>query len=54
MTGPDIECPEAAVVTRGQWAQRTLEAYRHLFTELATSLGGTGRATSTTTPPTTR
>lgn len=26
-------------VTRGQWAAETLEAYRHLFTEMATALG---------------
>ena len=31
---PDVATPE-------QWAQQTLEAYRPLFTELATSLGGT-------------
>jgi putative hydrolase len=42
VTGSDIEYPEVAVVTRGQWAQQTLEAYRHLFTELATSLGRLG------------
>ncbi len=28
-------------VTRSQWATETLEAYRHLFTEMATSLGRT-------------
>jgi putative hydrolase len=33
-TEPDVATPE-------QWAQQTLEAYRPLFTELATSLGGT-------------
>ena len=29
------------VVTRSQWATETLEAYRHLFTEMAASLGRT-------------
>ncbi len=33
-TEPDVATPE-------QWAQQTLEAYRPLFTDLATSLGGT-------------
>lgn len=32
-TEPDVATPE-------QWAQQTLEAYRPLFTDLATSLGG--------------
>src|SRR5690606_17375973 len=31
--------PEPRVVTRGQWAVETLDAYRPLFTDLATSLG---------------
>lgn len=31
--------PEPHVVTRGQWASGTLDAYRHLFTEMATALG---------------
>jgi putative hydrolase len=30
---------EVRVVTRSQWATETLEAYRHLFTEMAASLG---------------
>lgn len=30
---------EVRTVTRGQWAGETLEAYRHLFTEMARSLG---------------
>jgi putative hydrolase len=36
-----LEAPVAALelVTPGVWAQRTLDAYRPLFTELATSLG---------------
>lgn len=33
--------PEIVPVTAGVWADRTLEAYRPLFTELATSLGRT-------------
>ena len=36
VTGSTRRPPEPQVVTRGQWAQRTLEAYRPLFTELAT------------------
>ncbi len=39
VTGLDTEFPEVTAVTPGVWAQRTLEAYRPLFTELATSLG---------------
>ena len=35
--------PDPQVVTRGQWASGTLDAYRHLFTEMATALGATGR-----------
>lgn len=31
--------PSPTTVTRSQWAHTTLEAYRHLFTEMATSLG---------------
>ena len=30
---------ELRAVTRGQWAAETLEAYRHLFTEMAAALG---------------
>ena len=30
---------EVRAVTRSQWATETLEAYRHLFTEMATALG---------------
>ncbi|MEX2625582.1 MAG: zinc-dependent metalloprotease, partial [Ilumatobacteraceae bacterium] len=41
VTGLGTSFPEPTLVTRGQWAQSTLEAYRPLFTELATSLGGT-------------
>jgi putative hydrolase len=39
LTGFDGPSPEVVPVTAGAWAQRTLEAYRPLFTELATSLG---------------
>ena len=39
LTGFDGPSPEILPVTAGAWAQRTLEAYRPLFTELATSLG---------------
>ncbi len=39
LTGLDTIFPEVAPVTPGVWAQRALEAYRPLFTELATSLG---------------
>jgi putative hydrolase len=39
LTGHDAAFPEITPVSRGMWAQRTLDAYRPLFTELATSLG---------------
>ncbi|MGZ4739601.1 MAG: zinc-dependent metalloprotease [Ilumatobacteraceae bacterium] len=39
LTGFDGPSPEVVPVTTGTWAQQTLEAYRPLFTELATSLG---------------
>jgi putative hydrolase len=39
LTGLDTVFPEITPVTRSVWAQRTLEAYRPLFTEMATSLG---------------
>ena len=39
LTGFDGSFPEVVPVTAGAWAQRTLEAYRPLFTEMATSLG---------------
>jgi putative hydrolase len=35
----EVPTTEPSVATPGQWAQQTLEAYRPLFTELATSLG---------------
>ena len=39
LTGFDGPSPRSDPITAGAWAQRTLEAYRPLFTELATSLG---------------
>ncbi len=39
VTGTDTVFPEPRVVTRGQWTSETLDAYRPLFTDLATSLG---------------
>ena len=39
LTGLDTIFPEITPVSRTVWAQRALEAYRPLFTELATSLG---------------
>jgi len=35
----DLDPVEPSVVTRSQWAASTLDAYRHLFTQLATALG---------------
>jgi putative hydrolase len=40
--GSDAPAPEPQVVTRSQWASGTLDAYRHLFTEMATALGAPG------------
>lgn len=37
--GRDEAVPALQVVTRSQWASGTLDAYRHLFTEMATALG---------------
>ncbi len=39
VVGSDDEPPDPQVATRSQWAQATLDAYRHLFTDLATALG---------------
>jgi putative hydrolase len=39
--GIDAPFVEPSVATPEQWAQQTLEAYRPLFTDLATSLGAT-------------
>ena len=41
LTGLDTVFPELQPVSPGTWAQRTLDAYRPLFTELATSLSTT-------------
>lgn len=38
VTGVDVSGVEPSCITRGQWAHSTLEAYRPLFTDLATSL----------------
>lgn len=38
VTGTDVAFPEPRIVTRGVWAAETLDAYRPLFTDLATSL----------------
>ena len=40
----DIQTPEPQVVTRSQWASGTLDAYRHLFTQMATALGAPAEA----------
>jgi putative hydrolase len=39
VTGEDTAFPEPRIVTRSQWASETLDAYRPLFTDLASSLG---------------
>src|SRR5580765_5716447 len=39
VTGTEAPFPEVTTVTRGQWAQQALDAYRPLFTEMASSLG---------------
>ena len=39
VTGTDSTFPEPRIVTRGTWASETLDAYRPLFTDMATSLG---------------
>ena len=40
--GSEDEAPPPDAVSRGQWASGTLDAYRHLFTEMATALGAAG------------
>ncbi len=45
VTGSDTSFPEVRVVNRGQWTNETLEAYRPLFTDLATSLGQVNTST---------
>jgi len=39
IVGTDGDAPEPATATRSQWASGTLDAYRHLFTEMAAALG---------------
>jgi putative hydrolase len=39
VTGADTTFPEPRIITRGTWAHETLDAYRPLFTDMATSLG---------------
>jgi putative hydrolase len=39
VTGTDVVFPDPRTVTRSQWTAETLDAYRPLFTDLATSLG---------------
>ena len=48
--GLDVPDVEPQVATPEQWAQQTLEAYRPLFTELATSLGASDEAGSSDDP----
>jgi putative hydrolase len=45
LTSFDGRFPTLATVTPSVWAQQTLDAYRPLFTELATSLGRRGAST---------
>jgi len=42
--GLSPELGDVRAVTRTQWAAETLEAYRHLFTEMATALGSSSDA----------
>lgn len=46
VTGTDTSYPEPRIVTRSQWAAETLDAYRPLFTDMATSLGQTPESDS--------
>ena len=46
VTGTDTTFPEPRVVTRSQWAAETLDDYRPLFTDMATSLGQQGAVES--------
>jgi putative hydrolase len=47
LVGIDPITPEIELMTRSRWAHQTLEDYRPLFTELASSLGGPGIAVPT-------
>jgi putative hydrolase len=49
--GATSHFPEPKLLTPGQWAQETLEAYRPLFTELATSLGAPAPTDTATSDP---
>jgi putative hydrolase len=49
--GIDVPDVEPSVATPEQWATQTLEAYRPLFTDMATSLGPTGDAADVGTDP---
>ncbi len=49
--GSAAVAPEPQVVTRSQWASATLDAYRHLFTEMATALGTQDTEADTTDDP---
>jgi putative hydrolase len=51
VTGSDAELPPPELVTPGQWAQRALDDYRPLFTQLATSLGATDEEPADTGDP---
>ena len=51
VTGIDATLPSLMVVTPGVWAQQTLEAYRPLFTDMATSLGQRPDALAATDEP---
>lgn len=42
VTRSERDTTEIGVVNRSQWATQTLDAYRHLFTEMATALGKQG------------
>lgn len=44
VVGVSHDAGEIRAVSRSQWAAETLEAYRHLFTEMATALGAPAEA----------
>jgi putative hydrolase len=49
--GSTTDFPDPKLLTPGQWAQETLDAYRPLFTELATSLGTPAKTDATVSDP---
>jgi putative hydrolase len=51
VTGVSHEPGEVRAVTRSQWAAETLEAYRHLFTQMATALGRAGETEESSDDP---